>query len=399
MPLRHEGGRKSRGQAPSQYKDKWPRAPRSAERGHQVARRVLGRAEVIPKHVTHCYGNGAREWWLWRWKRGAPETVTRAPYYCNSWRCQHCRRHESAVTFARIKQAFAPFDPSGVVFLVLTLDRDGYYSGKPWPNVATAFRELSRMSRCLMKRINRMCRERGWAPVGNRWVSTVEAHRSGWPHQNLVLYCPELALELERERLEKVGKGGTNRQATLIAGEFLRHALECGYGPQSTAERARDVDALAGYVTKLAGEGGALASEVAKLTQLPTNAPVRFRRLRAGKGFLPPRHRNPNVTGTLVRRRRERDGTVTVLPLHDVPPEAVEQVAKCCYREEWIAIDELAHWKERRLLAAAGMRDLAEVPPVSVWLLGTQNETGPPDARATLDLMTALARARAGAVA
>lgn len=399
MPVGHEGGRTSRVRGARQYKDKWPRSPRSAERGRQVARRTLARGEVIPKHVTHCYANGSREWWLWRWKKGAPETVTRAPYYCNSWRCQHCRRHESAVTFARIKQAFAPLDPKGVVFAVLTLDRDGYYSGKPWPSAAHAFRELSTMSRKFLKRLNRLCVARGWRPVGNRWVSTVEAHRSGWPHVNLVLYCPELAIELERERLQHVSNGKSQREATLLDGDILGHALACGYGPQSTAERARDVDALAGYVTKLAGEAGALASEVAKLTQLPTNAPVRFRRLRAGKGFLPPRHRNPNVTGTLVRRRRERDGTITVLPLHEVPPEAVEQVARCCYREEWIAIDELAHWRERQRLASLGLAHLAHVPPVSVWLVGTQNETGPPDARATLELLTTLARARAGAVA
>lgn len=303
------------------------------------------------------------------------------------------------MTFARIRDAFAPLEPGGVVFVVLTLDRDGYYSGKPWPNVAAAFRELSRMSNRLMHRLNRMCRARGWRPIGNRWVSTVEAHRSGWPHVNIVLHCPELAIELDRERREKERQGLSHRAARLLDGDFLRHALESGYGVQSTAERGRDTGALAGYITKLAGEAGALASEVAKLTQLPTNAPVRFRRLRAGKGFLPPRHRNPDVTGTLVRRRRERDGSVLVLPLQEVPPERAEQIARCCYREEWIALDELAHWEERQRLAALGLGHLVAVPSVSVWLVGGQSETGPPDARALLETMVALARARAGHVA
>jgi hypothetical protein len=301
------------------------------------------------------------------------------------------------VTFARIKQAFAPLDPRGVVFMVLTLDRDGYYSGKPWADVATAFRELSRMQNRLMHRLNRWCVSRGWRPIGNRWVATVEAHRSGWPHVNLVVHCPELAIELEANRLHRLEQGQNKRESTLLAGDPLRHVTNSGYGVQSTAERARDVDAVAGYVTKLAGEAGAVASEVAKLTQLPTNAPVRFRRLRAGKGFLPPRHRNPDVTGTLVRRRRERDGSVIVLPLHDVAPELAEQVAKCCYREEWIAIDELAHWRERGILASLGHRRLAEVPIVSVWIVGGVGETGPPDARALLDTMVGLATARARA--
>lgn len=300
------------------------------------------------------------------------------------------------MTFARIRDAFAPLEPGGVVFLVLTLDRDGYYSGKPWPNVAAAFRELSRMSNRLLHRLNRMCRARGWRPIGSRWVSTVEAHRSGWPHVNIVLHCPELAIELDRDCREKERKGVSHRGARLLDGDLLRHALESGYGVQSTAERGRDTGALAGYITKLAGEAGALASEVAKLTQLPTNAPVRFRRLRAGKGFLAPRHRNPDVTGTLVRRRRERDGSVLVLPLQDVKPELTEQVARCCYREEWIATDELAHWRERQQLAAMGLSRCVVVPAVSVWLVGTQNETGPPDARGFLETMLALARARAG---
>jgi hypothetical protein len=303
------------------------------------------------------------------------------------------------VTFARIRDAFAPLEPGGTVFMVLTLDRDGYYSGKPWQSTAHAFRELSRMSRMLLKRLNRMCRVRGWRPIGNRWVSTVEAHRSGWPHVNFVLHCPELAIELERDRSEKKSRGMSDRQASLLDGEILRHALEAGYGLQSTAERGRDVAALAGYITKLAGEAGALASEVAKLTQLPMNAPVRFRRLRAGKGFLPPRHRNPDVTGTLVRRRRELDGSVLVLPLQDVKPALAEQVAQCCYREEWIALDELAHWRERQRLTELGLGHMAATPPVSVWLVGGQSETGPPDARALLETMVALARARAGQVA
>jgi hypothetical protein len=42
--------------------------------------------------------------------------------------------------------------------------------------------------------------------------------------------------------------------------------------------------------------------EVAKLTQLPLNAPKRFRRLRSGRRFLKPRRKDPAWTGTVVRR-------------------------------------------------------------------------------------------------
>ncbi len=40
--------------------------------------------------------------------------------------------------------------------------------------------------------------------LGNRWVSVVEAHRSGWPHVNLYVWCPELAAELRREHAARL---------------------------------------------------------------------------------------------------------------------------------------------------------------------------------------------------
>jgi hypothetical protein len=365
-----------RGVLPRQYKDKSPREQRP--RGDRAAkhRQIVG--AVVPKHCQHCAGIGSRDWWLWRRKRTDLQNVTRSPYYCKSWRCPACARGEAAVTFARIRDAFAPLDPAGVCFVVLTLDRDGFYSGKPWRSARDAFRALSSMSCKFLKRLNRMCRARGWRPIGNRWVATVEAHRSGWPHVNFILHCPELALELVSESRKKLAQGASDRESTLLGGELIHHALETGWGPQSTAERGRDAGALAGYIVKLAGEAGAVVGEVAKLTQLPHGAPVRFRRLRAGKGFLAPRHRNPDVTGTLVRRLRERDGTVTVLPLHKVSAADQSWVLACCYQEETIAIDELSSWKLRKMLARLGHGRLLDTPPVSVWRVGASSERGPP---------------------
>jgi len=189
-----------------------------------------------------------------------------------------------------------------VVFAVLTLDRDGYFSGEPWPNVTAAYRELSRMSRALLKRLNRFCTTRGWEAIGSRWAGVVEAHRSGWPHVNLMLYSPELAAALESARIAQLECGATARESVLLCDELLRHAKETGWGPQSTAERARSRDAVTGYITKLSGEAAQTAGELSKITQTPLSAPQGFRRLRAGKGFLPPRHKNPEWTGTVVRR-------------------------------------------------------------------------------------------------
>jgi hypothetical protein len=292
-----------------QYRNKWPRAKSAATSGRESAvapRRVVRAPQAadptLPKHVRECFHNGGRRWALYVWKKFHPTTAYRLPFLSKSWRCSECARFEAAVTFARIRQAFAQLDPSGVVFVVLTLDRDGYFSGKPWADVATAHRGLSRMSRALLKRLNRLCKARGWTPIGSRWVAVVEAHRSGWPHVNFMLYCRELAAELERERLARLADGATARASVLLGDELLRHARETGWGPQSTAERARSRDAVIGYITKLVGQAAKTTGELAKITQAPLSAPEGFRRLRAGKGFLPARHKNPGWTGTVVRR-------------------------------------------------------------------------------------------------
>jgi hypothetical protein len=267
-----------------------------------------------------------------------------------------CRRHEAAVTFARIKQAVErkdetgelEADPSGWVFLVATLDRDGYFSGTPWQDVTDAYRSLGKMSRALLDRIGRE-----WGPetreeirtnrkgetvvryvrtIGNRWYSVVEAHRSGWPHVNLVFWCPELAAQLRGEhaaRLEdpsiadavELARDAWKRKETVpsalrelarlatVAGGRVREILESsGWGRQSTAEAARNIDAVIAYGVKLAGLHDASVGELAKVTQCPMNAPERFRRLRAGKGFLPPREKDETVTGCMMRRRRSAEG-------------------------------------------------------------------------------------------
>jgi hypothetical protein len=332
----------------------------------------------VPNHVKHCSKTGAKDTVIWFWEKDDPSKVTRVPYVCKSWRCPECRDYERHVTYARATEAFAPLEPGGLMLFVLTLDRDGYFSSKPWRSPDEAFRAISSISRKFLKRVNRMCERRGWSRVGNKWISTVEVHRTGWPHVNFVVHCPELANELAQQQDRRVANGATEREATLLGDELLQHAVETGWGPQSTAERARSREAVMNYVSKLAGEADRATNEIAKLTQLPLGAPVRFRRLRAGKGFLPPRRKNDKVTGTLVRRRFERDGTITVLPLHNIRPEHRERVAACCYREEQITIDELSTMRLRKMLAKMGHPGELVMPRVSVWAVGSVSETGPP---------------------
>jgi hypothetical protein len=276
-------------------------------------------------------------WWICVWGRDCPVTATRVPYRCQSWRCPWCARHEAAVTFARIKEACNTpgYDPDGWVFFVLTLDREGYYSGKPWADVDTAFRELGKLTEKLRRRLERLSHAETWSYWRSAWVAVVEGHRSGWPHVNLLVYAPELAAQLRRE-----AETLDSRARVLVRGALAVCVTESGFGRESTAESARSLDALAGYVTKLAGLADATAGEVAKITQAPLRAPVRFRRLRSGVRFLPLRKKNPNVTGTLVRRQFDVEGTVTVVPLHKVKADQVPYVIAACLHEESVVYAE-----------------------------------------------------------
>lgn len=304
-------------------------------------------------------------WFVWLWNRANGEDQRRIPYSCNSWRCETCRRHVAQQTFARLKEACTqidentgePLDPKGYVFIVVTLDQNGHRSGRPWADVNEAWGELGRMTTALLKRIGATWgpetrlqgtkRRRAVRTVGNRWVAVPEAHRTGWPHVNLLVWCPELAeaLEADRdERLEdpeladavaeaqalwrsKLPVGPELRQrarrAVVVQGALLEMITASGWGYQSTAERARNLEAVLGYGVKMAGMHDASLGELAKVTQLPMNAPARFRRLRSGKGFLPPVHKNPDITGCLLRRRMEA-GQWKIQEVN--PPQDIEQI-------------------------------------------------------------------------
>jgi len=186
----------------------------------------------------------------------------------------------------------------------------------------------------LLWELRKYCTKKGWRKLKNEWIAVVEAHRTGWPHVNFLIYCPELALALETERVRRLADGRSARESILVHGALQGALSRSGWGIQSTAEQVRDIGALGGYVTKLAGEQAQVSGELAKLTQAPTVAPHRFRRLRAGRGFLPAKRTNPETTGTLVRRewdpQRSAHGAV---PLHDVAPDQVDMAALACALE------------------------------------------------------------------
>jgi len=250
----------------------------------------------------HCHELGSRDWWLWTWKTENGVLKQRRPYRCGSYRCPVCRIQEAHVAFARISESAKPLDPSGWCFVVTTLDRRGTYSGKAWKNQDEAFRGLQKLGQEFMRSLRRWFKSMGWERLRAEWVSTTEAHRSGWPHVNWLIWHPQLAAWLEEQRTAHEREGITGRDSILVCRELADVVTRAGFGIQSTAERAQSAEALASYIVKLSGEADQLVGEVTKLCQLPVNAPVRFRRLRSGKGFLPPRKHAPDTVGKLCHR-------------------------------------------------------------------------------------------------
>lgn len=324
----------------------------------------------VPKHVRHCHALGARDWWIWMWDRQIPGGLkTRVPYRCGSWRCEVCAVHEAHVTWTRMRDAFAQFDPTGCCLLVLTLDRYGTYSGeKRWENAQAAYRELSALSNEFIKRLRKWSKRMGWGIPRNQWVATVECHKSGWPHVNFVIWSPELAQWLTDEKQAKMREGFSEQEANRVSGELASIVTGSGWGVISTAERARSAEESLGYITKVAGKVDESIGELAKMTQLPRNAPFRFRRLRAGKGFLPKRNKSEKMTGTLVRRQNSNDGTRDVLPLHDVRADLVPPSEECVATEERIWYQELEDEHRCARQVRQFGRAAIELPPVTRWI-------------------------------
>jgi len=322
--------------------------------------------DVLPRHVLNC-----NRWGLYFWRADGVGPLHRTKYQCQSWRCKHCQRHEAHVLFARGQQAFerlqAPTDST--LFAVLTFARNGERAPA---TINDAYREISDRWNKFVKRLRRWVLWMGWEPLRNEWMQTVECHKNGWPHVNVILSHPQLADWLRGERhalglVSACGGCGLNecvscRSARLLPPHLRAMAEASGFGPQSTIEIANNSDAALGYIVKLAAKHDQTLGEVAKLTQLPTMAPGRFRRVRSGKKFLPPRETGDGTyTGTIAMRRQEVDGTCTVLI-----PRSAEAIGEELAKLEHVRSLELNLEEEERASFARTGKPLPR-PPILVW--------------------------------
>lgn len=342
-----------------QYQDKSPRPSGGDLRGLQGEAQPSPASKAgppvahLPRHVLQCARKGGRGWSIWVWKKSNPSLKTRLQYTCKSWRCEgECSRAAAAQLFARLKESVERFKAEEWSFWVLTLDREGYYSGQPWANAEVAYKSLGRMSERFLKRLRRFCERMGWGSFGSDWAQVVEAHRSGWPHVNLLIRNAGLAKYLADEQKTRIDNGASDVASRLLKDEILRHALECDWGTVSTGEAVKDRGAMAGYLTKLAAQAHNHVGELAKITQAPLNAPHKFRRLRTGIRFLPKVRKNTQWTGGLVRRYYDPEWGYVAQAFRGKtnPPTGEHNDALCqCEHIEGIAfVDELVAEAEAR---------------------------------------------------
>ncbi len=278
-----------------------------------AAMRAQEAADFQPSYVKNCINNPFRPpgagFTLALWPKADPSDVTLAAAPCCSIRCSSpiCQLVANRRDFAKVDDAFKRLDAPAheFVFMVLTIDALGTLAaradGKTWGDADEMFGELSRNTRNLLSRFKRENERRGWRHFENRWVATVEIQQSGNPHLNLVIHWPDYAEHLRRNPSDD------NR----LAGQFLKHARATNWGTISTAEPARNAEALAGYIAKTAANLDRVTGEVSKLCQTPIRTRRKVRRIRAGKGFIRTREKGTTHQGIMLRRRLTYGGLMS----------------------------------------------------------------------------------------
>jgi hypothetical protein len=226
-----------------------------------------------------------KSWTLTTWRKDEQALSVRGekwrhlPNRCASWRHPGaCARQRAAEDIQRIDTAIKA-RPADWVYIVLTFDRRAFGG-----DTDKAYRAIVACWGALRKRA-----AREFASPGDplNYILVVERHKSGWPHVNVLLHNRRLAGLSE-------GTGWKRVRSTWLR----KHAMACGFGFVTWLEPVKDYKAMSTYIVKLAGEMG-------KSCQVPMNAPRHFRRLRSSPGLLPPRPKNPEITGRLVRKEVE----------------------------------------------------------------------------------------------
>ena len=248
------------------------------------------RAPLELPSVRRCALGGST---LVSWPRGrlgVPGTEFKlSRLLCGSYRCPRCAYGGAMQDLRRIQTGVTsrPF----WIYCVLTVDRKDWRD--PW--------EVYRSAGALWDRRLRGMLRRRFGRV--EYVQTWEAHRSGWPHLNLLMTAPSLKadVELYPQEFREVESHGRKRMAHWTGWRSRRRGKtertagkldtwsswveRCGFGAYKWVEIVDSPEGVACYLAKVAREIAATMWKEGD--QRPLNAPPHFRRIRASKGLLP----------------------------------------------------------------------------------------------------------------
>ena len=254
---------------------------------------------LLPRYVRKC---GTATLVLFNPATGEHAAV---PCICGSWKCPNCAAQRNRKDARRLSQALLDHNPSEFLFIVATFARrdSAARESRPavvgWRDKRAAFEALSGCWDAVRRELgpvygtpcpagaaaarSRVRRSRRTL----RYAATVEQHKDGFPHLNVLLHAPQLA--------QRVREG----EGAAVLAELLPVFVRAGFGYQLHIDA---VDAqrgdLAHYLIKQAPCAGNMDHELLKATQLPVDGGWHFRRLRSSRGFLPPA---PESEWTAVR--------------------------------------------------------------------------------------------------
>lgn len=236
-----------------------------AEGGGACQYENKGTRRTSLKYVEAC---ASQRWSIVSWKKDDPEQRSKRSFRCKSWRHEgDCAKWKAAQDFVRIRDGLK--ERKNLVYMVLTIDP------KRWKNTWSAYRGGFHCWKRLVLRLERR--------YGGKveYVSTIEAHKSGYPHYNFVIENKGIYDAVEKH-------------IRLVERQLKRDALGCGFSWKSYVEPLQDFEAMSGYLVKL-------SNELVKSSQIPVNAPKHFRRIRSSRGFLPAVHKHDGTwTGKVV---------------------------------------------------------------------------------------------------
>lgn len=216
------------------------------------------------------------------------------PFRCKSWRCKRCAPFVNRMDYLRVKKALSRCPEGSLGFTTFTFNRGAYKDRDAcWDSVSSCWKKFQ----------DRLAyhygeRGRGGKKALVRYITVVEQHKDGWPHLHSLIQCAELMEDLKRWGTRTVMKDGKATIIQRINSKVLRPMyVESGFGEIGDIQPPDKMEAMAGYLIKLAAE---LTGSHRKQDQTPVQAPHGFRRLRASAGFLAPRKSAGDFTGWLV---------------------------------------------------------------------------------------------------